>query len=236
MKNFIIISLSLLIYLPASAQQCEEGDVYIIEEGNTVVLKECRSGTLSDLLREDFLNFFEANRNDSTFTSTLATALNTCEYCLPITRNSQTVALSVPLSSMDAEIIYFHYIAAKYRYWLEENNRKTNGGSMKCYPQRWIGEQWTVMNKGQDGCRLFQCEGIEGIVALEPIDAITKGHFQFSHGAEYPMMLSVNRIIHHPPDNLMWGLLQWVEVPEGVAYNRYGSCNGPFDSTFRSQD
>ena len=120
-----------------------------------------------------------------------------------------------------------HYISDKYKQWLLENNRETNSNSVKCYPEKLTRKEQDLINKGQRGCRLFQCEGIEGTIALEPFNMIARANVQFIHSNELIIRLSLSRVVRPIGGGL---LLQWVLVPESIAYNKYGSCNGPFDS------
>ena len=126
MKIFIITSLFLLIGLPAFAQQCEEGDVRLLRGDNTVYLKECRFGTLSDPLVGNIESFFEANQNDSIFTSVLAVLnIYTCRVgiCLSDTQSHHTVSVFINYRSIRdlSEIMCLEFIADKYRQWLAEN-------------------------------------------------------------------------------------------------------------------
>ena len=203
MKRFVLISLFLLIDLPAFAQQCEEGDVHLVREGNIVSLKECRSGTLNYPLVENFNRFLEVRGNDLMSVSKLiALNISICGFgdCLLATQNRQDVVLYAAFENvMDMDQVFsLRDFADSYRGWLTENGRKTNNNSVQCYTKGWT----TIIDNEypNNGCWLFQCEGIEGVITLEPSNLMIDAEF-INGAVKHAPMIAVDNMYHPPHED-----------------------------------
>ena len=120
MKNFILGVLISLIYLPIFAQQCEEGDIHLLREGDIVFLKECRSGVLNNPFADHISSFLEVHKDDPTFMSAFDTLdVEAYGFVDRVFGIEDPVTMSLSISFEDRENI--EYIADKYRQWTLEN-------------------------------------------------------------------------------------------------------------------
>ena len=126
MKKFILSILILVMYLPAFAQECEESDVQLLREGDIVFLKECRFGTLDNLLMYHVGDFLDVNEDDFT----LMSAFNVLEvdvygYVDRVLLDSNT-PLTISLFTHFENMESIKYFADRYRQWTAKNNDEKN--------------------------------------------------------------------------------------------------------------